>query len=252
MRMPDADQRLSQITTCWTLVLQAVRGPGSALSAAQEALLVRYGGAVSRYLLAALKDPEAAEELAQEFAYRVVRGDLRGADPDRGRFRDYLRTTVFHLVAGYQRRRRRGIQPLPLATEAAELAAAEPPDQAAEEEFLALWREELLNKAWEELHAVEEQTGQPFYTLLLLRSRQPELTSERMAAELGPRLGRPLTAAGVRQTLRRARDKFAALLLAEVGRSLETSAPDRIEQELIDLGLLRYCRPALDRRARED
>jgi RNA polymerase sigma-70 factor (ECF subfamily) len=248
MRVPDADEALSQITTCWTLVLQAVRGPGSALSAAQEALLVRYGGAVSRYLLSAMKDPEAAEELAQEFAYRVVRGDLRGADPNRGRFRDYLRTTVFHLVGGYRRRQRRGIQPLPLAAEAEELAAVEPPDQAAEQEFLALWREELLDKAWEELRGVEEQTGQPFYTMLLLRSRQPELTSERMAVDLGSRLGRPLTAAGVRQTLRRARDRFAELLIAEVGRSLETTAPDRIEQELIDLSLLPYCQSVLARR----
>jgi len=59
-----------------------------------------------------------------------------------------------------------------------------------------------------------------------------------------------LTAAGVRQTLHRARVKFAELLVAEVGRSLETSMPDRIEQELIDLGLLPYCREALDCRAK--
>jgi len=109
-----------------------------------------------------------------------------------------------------------------------------------------LWRDELLAKAWEELHAIEKQTGQPWYTMLLLRSEEPDLKSDRMAERLSPGLGRPLTAAGVRQTLHRARVKFAELL----GRSLETSMPDRIEQELIDLGLLPYCREALDGRAK--
>jgi RNA polymerase sigma-70 factor (ECF subfamily) len=112
-----------------------------------------------------------------------------------------------------------------------------------------LWRDELLAKTWEELHGVEKQTGQPLYTLLLLRAEHPRLTSDRMAQELGGSLGRPLTAAGVRQTLHRAREKFADLLVAEVGRSLQTSAPDQLEQELIDLGLLDYCRMAVGRRA---
>jgi RNA polymerase sigma-70 factor (ECF subfamily) len=73
-----------------------------------------------------------------------------------------------------------------------------------------------------------------------------------MAEQLGARLGRPVTSAGGRQTLHRARAKFADLLVAEVARSLETSAPDRIEQELLDLDLLRYCKPALSRRAQGD
>jgi hypothetical protein len=52
----------------------------------------------------------------------------------------------------------------------------------------------------------------------------------------------------VRQTLHRAREKFAVLLLDEVARSLQTDDLDRIEQELIDLGLQSYCRSALTRR----
>jgi RNA polymerase sigma-70 factor (ECF subfamily) len=151
-------------------------------------------------------------------------------------------------VAGYQRRQRRTPQSQPLPAEAPQLAVVEPPSATADKEYQDLWRDELLAKVWEELHAFEKQTGQPCYTMLLLRSEEPDLTSDHMAERLSPRLGRPLTAAGVRQTLHRARVKFADLLVAEVGRSLETAAPDRIEQELIDLDLLPYCRAALDRR----
>jgi hypothetical protein len=38
------------------------------------------------------------------------------------------------------------------------------------------------------------------------------------------------------------------LLVAEVGRSLQTDDPERIGQELTNLGLLAYCRSAVRRR----
>ena len=59
-----ADQRLSRIQTCWTVVCQASERTAEA-AAAQEELLRRYGRAVHRYLLASLRDPDAAEELGR-------------------------------------------------------------------------------------------------------------------------------------------------------------------------------------------
>jgi hypothetical protein len=59
----------------------------------------------------------------------------------------------------------------------------------------------------------------------------------------------PLTPAGLRQLLHRAREKFADLLFDEVVQALEAPTPEQIEEELLDLGLLYYCRPALDRLA---
>ena len=38
------------------------------------------------------------------------------------------------------------------------------------------------------------------------------------------------------------------LLLDEVTHSLERPAAEELEQELVELGLLDYCRPALERR----
>jgi DNA-directed RNA polymerase specialized sigma24 family protein len=70
---------------------------------AQGQLLDRYGGAVRRYFLGALHDADAADELFQEFALRFVRGDFRRADPERGRFRDFL----YHMIVDHQKRRRR-------------------------------------------------------------------------------------------------------------------------------------------------
>src|SRR5437764_448925 len=94
------DLRLSRIDTLWTVICQA-KDPDRAVRAAQARMLERYGGAVRRYLLAATRDSEAADELGQEFAVRFLRGGLRGARPERGRFRDYLKGVLIHLVANY-------------------------------------------------------------------------------------------------------------------------------------------------------
>jgi hypothetical protein len=72
-----------------------------------------------------------------------------------------------------------------------------------------------------------------------------------MADALSRQLGKPLTAAGVRQTLHRAREKFADFLLDEVTHSLREPTSDQLEEELIIVGLLEYCRPALERRGRK-
>ena len=98
---------LSRISTLWTLVAHAKDGPMGAVAAAQQALLQRYNRAVHRYFLGALGNREAADDLAQEFALRFLRGDCRGADPERGRFRDFLKGVLSHLVADFCRRRGR-------------------------------------------------------------------------------------------------------------------------------------------------
>ena len=91
------EEHLSQITTLWTMLLRA-HTPADDAAAARHALLERYGGAVGRYLLGAVHDPDAAAELTQEFAVRFLRGDFRRAEAARGRFRDYLKTALIHLV----------------------------------------------------------------------------------------------------------------------------------------------------------
>src|SRR5262249_49413819 len=97
------DQRLSRISTIWTMLRQAHDGPAGAATAAPQVLLQRYGGAVHRYLLAVVGDSHAADDLTQEFGLSLVRGAFHKADPQRGRFRDYVKTALFHLVADYHR-----------------------------------------------------------------------------------------------------------------------------------------------------
>lgn len=229
------EQHLSSITTAWTMLRRAHGDtPGSAAVAWQE-LMQRYCGAVYRYLLRAVRDPHVAEDLTQEFAIRFIRGSFRNADPGRGRFRDYVKTSLFNLVHDY--RRRQGKEPRPLPAEGAEPAA---PDDTSDQDFRDSWRQELLARAWKALEA----SGQPFYDVLRFRVEHPDLPSQKAAEVLGARLGRQLSASNVRQLLHRAREQFAEFLLEETRRSLG-AAGSHLEEELADLNLLKYCQDKL-------
>jgi len=254
----ELNTRLSRISTQWTVVFQAHDPGAPGVSAAQQVLLQRYCGAVYRYLLGALRDPDAADVASQEFALRFVRGDFQRADPGRGRFRDFVKTALYHLIVDFQSRRQVPLTPTPLPP--GERGRGEGPAQAVpdsglsaedlaalDRDFTTRWREEMLAKAWEALAAVQAQTGQPLHTAWRVRGERPDLKPDALAAELSTRLGRPISAGEVRQIVHHAREKFAELLVAEVARSVEGSDPGRLEQELGELGLSEYCRPALEK-----
>jgi RNA polymerase sigma-70 factor (ECF subfamily) len=245
----DADElqdRLSHISTLWTLVERAHAEARGEARTAQRQLLERYSGAIYRYLLAAARDAHVADELFQEFSLRFLRGDFKRADPERGRFRDLLKTSLFHLLIDFQRRqktrRAADLQQLP------EPAVSDPSTLASDRQFLDSWRDALLDRAWSALAAAEKESGQPYYTVLRHRAEHSNQTSPEMAEEVGALLGRTFSAEGLRQVLHRARQRFAEVLLNEVAASLETSDIEAIERELEDLGLLSYCRSALAKR----
>src|SRR5690606_22273269 len=102
--MRDDHAHLSRISTEWDLVFQAHSGPPEEVTAAQSKLMSRYAGAVHRYLLGALRDPDTAAELDQEFALRFLRGDFHRADPSRGRFRDFIKRALRNLMVDHLRK----------------------------------------------------------------------------------------------------------------------------------------------------
>src|SRR5438128_2458180 len=152
MEQENPNQRLSRISTPWSLVCRAHQGPDGEAKAARQQLLERYGGAVRRYLRAVLHDADAADEVFQEFALRLVRGDLRGGDPHRGRFRNFLKGTLFHLIADHRKQQRQWPGPLP--DEAAALVA-HPEAVEFDRQFMETWCDELLARAWAALAASE-------------------------------------------------------------------------------------------------
>jgi RNA polymerase sigma-70 factor (ECF subfamily) len=232
------------MSTQWTVVFQAHHGSPGEVSAAFSQLMCRYSGAVHRYLLKALKDPEAAAELDQEFALRFLRGDFRNCDPKRGRFRDYVKRALQNLINDHYRRKRPTIS---LDDQTPEPAVADSGMAQFEQQFLESWRKDLLDRAWNALAEFEKNTGQPYHTVLRSRVDHPEVHVDKLADQLST-LKRPWTAGALRQTLMRSRRKYVNFLLTEVAASLDHPTRNDLEEELSDLHLLDYCRPYLNRR----
>jgi RNA polymerase sigma-70 factor (ECF subfamily) len=246
----DDDLHLSQIQTLWSMVERA-HGDHTALQSAQQALLDRYGGAVQRYALAALRDEDAADEVFQEFALKFVRGDFGNADPERGRFRAFVKTIVYRLIVDYQRKRKKQHRESPLHSNVAEpvgeIAAATGDGDVDDELFRQSWRDELLACSWQRLAELERSSGKPHHTVLRYRVDHPEARSAELAEGVSQQLEKPVSAGAIRVMIHRAREAFADLLLEEITQSLAGDSLGEVEQELIELDLLEYCRPALDR-----
>ncbi len=241
------DDHLSMIQTAWSMVRRA-HGDHTAVQSAQQSLLDRYGGAVRRYALAALRNEDAADEVFQEFALRFVRGDFGKADPERGRFRAFVKTIVYRLIVDYQRRAKKLAREGAMHTNMAEPQVGDDATPNDDRMFHTSWRDELLARCWQKLEQDERETGKPYHTVLRYRVDNPDLRSQFLATGLSEKLGKPINAGAVRVLLHRARDAFAELLLDEVIQSLAADSLDDAEEELIDLDLLEYCRPALERR----
>ncbi len=109
--------------------------------------------------------------------------------------------------------------------------AVNDPEPDLDSNFLTSWREELLAHSWAALQEAETKTGQPVFSVLRSTGAEhPKLRSEGMAAGLSEQLGRPLTAANVRQLLHRARERFADIVLEEVLHSLDQPTTLMLEQ----------------------
>jgi RNA polymerase sigma factor (sigma-70 family) len=244
--MAEPGSFLDEIETLWSDVFRAHAGAPETAQAAQARLLMRYIRAVHRYLLVLTRDQNTADELTQEFALGVLQGRFKRADPNRGRFRDLVRTAARNLVRDHYRR-----------TSARHLAAlaefhepTDDPEDEVDEPFLRSWRNELHERTWAALAAHEQITGQPFHEVLRLRVDQPGFTSAQMAESLSQRLGRSVNDNWVRQNVLRARTKYVDLLLDEVAASLHAPTDLQLADELIALGLFESCKAGLQRRAK--
>lgn len=241
----ERDEHLSRISTIWADLFRAHGESADSAAAARQRLVLRYYPAAYRYLLKLVSDPDAALDLAQEFAHRLFRGDFRRAAPERGRFRNFLKSTLIHLAVDYVRRK--GKEPGPLTPDLPE-RETRAPSAEDDEPFLTIWRRELLDHAWKGLRDLEQRTNRPYHTVLRFHVDNPGVRSAELAERLTPQLGRALSPEWVYKRLHQAREAFKDLLVAEVARTLEGQWAADLEEELAHLGLLDTCRSALARR----
>ncbi len=235
--LSDTPVRLDEIATQWSLLRLAHQNTVTSAGPARNALVLRYARAIRGYVGALIRHQHDADEVAQEVLMRLLRGDFAGATKERGRFRDLLHVAVRNQVRTFwskQNRRR------PVNVEVDQLPDGE---EAAEARELAAWRQSILKMAWGGLEEYERMhPGSVAYRVLRMRTDFPDADSVWLAARLSKETGRPFRADAMRQQLRRARVRFALCLVDEISRTLDEATPERIEEELIALGLREYVR----------
>jgi RNA polymerase sigma-70 factor (ECF subfamily) len=226
------------------MLFEANYGTPEQASDALRLLMLRYSGAVHRYLLKTVGDAEEVNDLDQEFALRFLKGKFLNYDPKVGRFRDYVKRAVRNLMIDYYRRKDKTRR---LDTSMELKVVGQNGLEDLEERIIEAWRDDLLDRAWDSLHDHEKRTGQPYHTVLKFRVTHPDETAAEMAEQISPTLGRPLSAGAFRQLLQRAREKWAGSLIDEVKLSLKSPSRENVEEELADLRLLHLCKPVLNR-----
>jgi len=220
-------EHLTDLATSWTIIRNA-HTPGPVGQAAMHELIGRYHDAVERYLKLKLRDPNLADEVFQEFWTKLLTHKLAGADSNKGRFRDYLRTVLHRLIIDHFRTRK--LQPLPPG----DLLDASSPDA----DYDRGWREVVIKRAMSRLETYEINTPKNrYHTVLQLRQGNPKAPIEDLAAQLGGQIGHPVTPEGFRKTLQRARTKFLELLIQELRETIHPNETEDVEAEIFDLGL---------------
>lgn len=237
------DQRLDQVVTQWSLLRLAHQPVDPQSPQARQAMLLRYRNSVRNYVAALLQGHADADDVAQDVLLRLMRGDFANADPSRGRFRDFLKFAVKNMVRNHwskqQRRAASSIDDNPGLDPSSE-------DGESDSAWTNECRNQLLDDTWLALEQFEQSTpGCCWFTLLRLRTEYPDADSTALADYLSAATGRAWRADAGRQQLRRARLKFAQLLIEQLALSLPKASPDDVEEELVSLGLIGFVKPFL-------
>jgi len=218
---------LEDISTHWTQIQDPVQ------------FVLRYSRAIQAYLLALLKQPHDADDVSQEFVIHFLQRGLAAADPDRGRFRDYLKVAVRRAALAHLREQGRE----PQSASGLEHVADSQVESEADSRYRDEWRSCLLDRAWRGIERhVREHPACGFDVALTIAREHPHLNSDERALEASRLLGRPINSSAYRQMLRRARGLLKVLLIQEVSKTLRNPTPAAIEEELADLELLALLR----------
>jgi RNA polymerase sigma-70 factor (ECF subfamily) len=224
-------------TTCWSQVGPGAAGGGDGVTdRGLERLASRYWRPIRDWLRAELRlDRDAASELTQDFFVWVIEsGFLKKADPERGRFRAFLKVALKNYARDANRRAtaaRRGGGRQFFSIEADDeekpFDAADPNALRPDELLDARWRRELVQTALQELEQELAATGKSamFATFRdYFLDASPDVDYRAVAQRNG------ITVTDVTNWLSRTKKRFREHLLAIVTDTVRDAAA--LEEEL--------------------
>lgn len=221
--MSDASPSSGQRTSSVNLVRSS--NPWTEADSA-AGFVLRYLSPMRRQLIASMGSEEQADEALKLLLAHLVSAGF--GDYKKGRLRDFL-------VRGLRSAAKSRLSELPQdETSLVDLEQL----TTESKEWLRLWREGLLERAWRSLERKEHaEPDCPVYSVLHLATTNPESTPEMLAVQVNTEFGLQIDQRVVREVLPEARAMFAQLVADEVAETLETPTIEEVKREIGQLGL---------------
>jgi RNA polymerase sigma factor (sigma-70 family) len=230
-------------TTRWTLVIAAGDPRGKEARSALASLCENYWYPLYAYLRRRAYPADQAQDLTQEFFMRVLEGRyLDRADPEKGRFRSFLLTSLKFFVADEEDRnralKRGGGAVLPLEFSSGEERYQHEPghDETPERIFERRWALTLIDRVVEKLRDefVEHGHAEHFDRLKVFLLGQSDAPYAALAGEMNTSEG------ALKVAIHRLRKRYRELFRQEIADTV--ADPAEVESEL------RYLASVLTRR----
>ena len=218
-------------TTRWSLIL-AARAPTDQARGALDELRRAYRPAVLSYLRGRGLSPDLAEDYTQGFFTRFLEKRVHAvADPERGRFRVLIRTSLDHYLADMRDHERAGKRGGGQCAADFDVALAETAaDGSPEHEFELAWALTVLDRAMDALRVETRANGKAvmFEQVREFLTEAPDPNDyARVAAALGMRSNTLAVA------IRRLRQRLRELVRAELAETV--ADPADVRDELLAL-----------------
>jgi RNA polymerase sigma factor (sigma-70 family) len=222
-------------TTHWSLVLAAGQGDTPQATAALERLCRIYWYPLYAFVRRQGYSAVDAQDLTQAFFARLLQKNLVGvAQPERGRFRWFLLTSLRHFLANEwdratAQKRGGGTPPIPLDEAEAEGRYRQElsHEQTAEKLYERRWALTVLEQVHQRLREEFAALGHAQHFQLLeqlLPGEERPLSYKEVASELGVAEGT------VKCEMHRLKQRFRDLLRAEIAHTV--SSPSEIDEEI--------------------
>src|SRR5499425_107974 len=220
-------------TTRWTLVVAAGDPHRMETRSALVALCENYWYPLYAYLRRRGYPPDQAQDLTQEFFIRVLEGRyLDRADPEKGRFRSFLLTSLKFFVADEgdrQRALKRGggvVVPLESFSSEERYQHEPPDDETPERIFERRWALSVLDRVVEKLRDEFVQHGRPdhFERLKVFLLGQSDAPYAALAREMNT------TEGALKVAIHRLRKRYRELFRQEIADTV--ADPTEVESEL--------------------
>jgi RNA polymerase sigma factor (sigma-70 family) len=222
-------------TTRWSVVLSTRLIDSLQASDALDKLCRAYRSPLYGYIRRQGYGPEDAEDLTQAFFAKLLQKNFWArADPQKGRFRNFLLTALRHFLADERDRVRTakrggGLPTISIDEQGSEERYLEGLDQniSAEQQFDRQWAATILEQARTKLRQECAASGKSaLYDRVSLIDGQNEsaVPYAVIAQELG------MTISAVKSAISRLRARYGELVRQEIAHTV--SSPDEIEAEI--------------------